>query len=106
MINMRFYSFLIISLLSFQHLKAQDNTPVPQLPSIPQRTFAIKEYGANGDDKSDNTTAIQNAINAANAAGGGKVIVPAGIYLCGPLQFYSNLELQLQPDAIIKMLPI
>jgi polygalacturonase len=103
---MRFSYLVILCLLSVQDVFSQTNIPTPVLPSIPQRTFIIKEFGATSSDTSDNTSAIQKAINAANSAGGGKVIVPAGVYLCGPLQFYSNLELNLEAGAIIKLLPI
>ena len=80
---------------AFQQIKAQVDLVTPTLPSIPNKIFSVKEFGAMGDNQMDNTVAIQNAINAANTAGGGKVVVPAGIYLCGPLQFVSNLNLQL-----------
>lgn len=105
---MRLYLLLAVTsyLLSFQQLKAQTDLPTPKLPSIPNKTFSIKDFGAVSDDRTDNTTAIQNAMNAANNAGGGKVIVPAGTYLCGPLQFYSNLDLQIDEGAMIKLLPI
>jgi len=93
-------------LLAFQQMKAQSDLVPPILPSIPNKIFSIKDWGAVGDNLTDNTTAIQNTINAANSAGGGKVIVPAGIFLCGPLQFYSNLNLQLDSGAVIKLLPI
>jgi len=43
-------------------------------------TFNVKTYGAKGDDTTDDTTSIQNAINAAFAANGGTVFFPAGTY--------------------------
>ena len=91
---------------AFQQIKAQVDLVTPTLPSIPDKIFSVKEFGAMGDNQMDNTVAIQNAINAANTAGGGKVVVPAGIYLCGPLQFVSNLNLQLDSGALLKFLPI
>jgi hypothetical protein len=44
------------------------------------QTFNVKSYGAKGDDSTDDTTAIQNAINACITAGGGIVYFPAGTY--------------------------
>ena len=50
-------------------------------------TYNVKAYGATGNGTTDDTTAIQNAINAAEAAGGGQVYFPPGTYLInsGPL---------------------
>jgi hypothetical protein len=68
-------------------------------------------YGAVGDGVATNTTAIQNAINAATAGGttngliGGTVKIPAGIYLSGPLTLKSSINLQLDSGAILRMLP-
>jgi hypothetical protein len=53
----------------------------------------VKDYGATGDGTTDDGAAIQAAINAANAAGGGTVFVPAGTYLCSGLDLYSNITL-------------
>ena len=72
----------------------------------------VTNYGAMGDDVTTNTTAIQNAINAAAAGGatngssGGTVEIPAGIYLSGPLTMKSCLNLQVDAGAILRMLPI
>jgi hypothetical protein len=55
-------------------------------------------------DKSGNnlcSTAIQNAINDASAAGGGTVYIPDGIYLSGPLQVKSNVNLYLKGGAVL-----
>lgn len=48
------------------------------------------------------TTAIQNAINAANAAGGGIVYVPAGVYKCGNLVLKSNVSVYLEGGSVIR----
>jgi polygalacturonase len=68
-------------------------------------------YGAVGDGVTTNTTAIQNAINKAasggttNGAAGGTVEIPPGIYLSGPLTLASSVNLQVDPGAILRMLP-
>ena len=98
--------FTCIGLFSLQVLTAQKKFLTPSLPVISSKLFSIKDYGAVGNNVQDNTTAIQNAINAANANGGGKVIIPPGEFLCGPLQFYSNLDLQIDSGAVLRFLPI
>lgn len=77
----------------------------PELPVIPANVFNITSYGAVGDGVATNTTAIQSAINAAYAAGGGTVEFPSGIYLSGPLNFSNSINLQLDAGAILRMLP-
>jgi polygalacturonase len=77
----------------------------PALPVIPANSFSITNYGAVGDGVTTNTTAIQNAIDAAFAAGGGTVEFPSGIYLSGPLNFSNSIDLQLDAGAILRMLP-
>src|SRR6266478_3955597 len=77
----------------------------PALPVITNQTFVITNYGAIGDGVTTNTTSIQNAINAANTAGGGTVEVPSGTFLCGPLTMKSSINLQLDSGALLRMLP-
>jgi polygalacturonase len=77
----------------------------PLLPNIPAGNFNITTYGAVGDGNTDNTTAIQDAINAAATAGGGTVEIPAGTFLSGPLTLVKNMDLQLDSGAILRMLP-
>lgn len=97
---------LFVGLLSVQYVEAQADFSIPQLPNIPQKIFSIKDYGAISDNNTDNTAAIQNTINNAKNAGGGKVIIPAGNYLSGPLQFASNINLQVDSGAVLQFLPI
>ena len=67
--------------------------------------FNIRSFGAVGDGKNLDSPAINTAIESAFANGGGKIIVPAGIYLCGSIHLKSNIELHLLPGAIIKAAP-
>ncbi|MBO9617616.1 MAG: hypothetical protein J7539_01165 [Niabella sp.] len=97
---------VLFSISFFNQLHAQADFSMPALPKIPGKTFVIKDFGALADNSTDNTAAIQQAINAADKAGGGTVIVPPGVYLCGPLQFNSNLNLQIDSGAILRLLPI
>ena len=77
----------------------------PPLPNIPAGNFNINSYGAVGDGVTDNTTAIQDAINDASTAGGGTVEIPTGTFLSGPLTLLSDINLQLDSGAILRMLP-
>ena len=77
--------------------------PMPLVtgPSIPERAFPISDYGAIGDGAFLNTSAFEKAIQACAAAGGGKVIVPPGSWLTGPIQLQSHIDFHLEQGAMI-----
>lgn len=81
----------------------------PPLPVIPGTNFVVTAFGAVGDGLTNNATAIQNTINAAAAAGGGTVEIPANgtlsTYLSGPINLASSINLQIDGGAMLKMLP-
>jgi hypothetical protein len=77
----------------------------PAMPTIPATIFNVTNYAALGDGVKDNTTNIQNTINAANAAGGGIVEIPAGTFLSGPITLLSSINLQVDTNAMLQMLP-
>ncbi|MCR4903350.1 MAG: glycoside hydrolase family 28 protein [Butyrivibrio sp.] len=70
------------------------------LPKIWEKEFNIKDYGAIAGGKKSNTKAFAAAIDAA-AVDGGRVIVPNGIWLTGPIVLKSRVELHLEDNAII-----
>src|SRR5580693_50971 len=65
------------------------------------RAFNIATYGAVNDPTVDSTTAFRKAIAACHTAGGGTVLVPAGIYLTGPLDLVDNMTLHLDRHATV-----
>jgi len=78
------------------------------LPTLTEaNTFVITDaaYGAS-TASSDNTAAIQAALDAAANAGGGMVVIPAGTYLSGALQMGSKTILHLSENATLKLLPM
>jgi len=69
-------------------------------PQFPARDFAITKYGAkNGADAS---VAIGKAIAACVRAGGGRVVIPKGDYLTGPIRLQSHVELHLEAGATLR----
>ena len=86
------------------------STPWPQanailagtaLPRIPPAIFRAESFKLRGDGVSDDTEALQGAIDACHAAGGGQVVVPAGVFRTGALRLRSRVELRLA-GAIIR----
>src|ERR1700685_2795013 len=61
----------------------------------------VKMFGAAGDGKTIDTPAINRAIEAAAAAGGGTLRFPAGNYLCYSIRLKSNLALSLDQNAVV-----
>jgi polygalacturonase len=80
----------------------------PPLPNITGSTILITSapYDAVGDGTTDNTAAIQAAINAASLAGGGTVEVPAaaGAFECGVINMANNVNLQIDSGAELQAL--
>jgi polygalacturonase len=61
----------------------------------------ISAYGAVGNGTTLNTAAIQKAIDACYKSGGGKVIVPSGVFLTGTIALNDNITLQLNKGAVL-----
>jgi polygalacturonase len=70
-------------------------------PVFPEKDFDITSYGAVADGKTDCTSAIAAAVDACTAAGGGRVIVPAGNFKSGAIHLRSNVNLHLLKGSTI-----
>jgi len=66
------------------------------------KTFDIIDYGAKADGVTDCTEAFKNAIEDCSKNGGGRVIVPDGTFLTGPIHLKSNVNLHVTENAVIK----
>jgi len=65
-------------------------------------TFDVKAFGAKADGKTPDRAAINKAIDAAEAAGGGTVYFPAGTYVTGSIRLRSNITLQFEHGTVIE----
>lgn len=64
--------------------------------------FNVTGYGAKGNGVTDDAKAIQRAIDACSASGGGSVVFPSGkTFMAGPLHLKSNVDLHLQPNSVL-----
>jgi polygalacturonase len=77
--------------------------PMPEMrpPAFPAHTFSITDFGAIGDGQVMNTDAFGKAIAACAASGGGHVQVPPGLWLTGPIQMQSHVDLHLERGALV-----
>ena len=77
------------------------NMPKVEQPSFPDYTVSILQFGAKSDGTTLNTKAINDAIKAVNAKGGGKVVIPEGLWLTGPIELLSNVNLHTEKNALV-----
>ncbi len=63
--------------------------------------FNVRTYGAAGDGKTVDTPAINRAIEAVAASGGGTLLFPAGTYVCFTIRLRSNVDLYLSRGCTI-----
>ncbi|NWK94598.1 glycoside hydrolase [Sphingobium lactosutens] len=76
-----------------------------QPPRIPRRRFPLARFGGVGDGKTDNSAAIAQAIEACRMAGGGRIILPKGVVLSGPIRLHSQMELHVPAGTRLKFIP-
>lgn len=76
-----------------------------RLPEIGGADFLITDFGAVGNGQADCTKPIADAIAGATAAGGGRVVVPPGVFMTGPVHLESHVNLHLEKDASLSFIP-
>src|SRR6185312_14031401 len=77
--------------------------PFPvQEPSIPARSVSLADFGAVPGGQALCTEAFARAIDALAAQGGGRLVVPAGLWLTGPIALKSNIDLHTEPGALVQ----
>ena len=70
-------------------------------PSIPDREVLLSDFGGNGNGTASNTDAFAAAMDYLSSQGGRHLVVPAGIWLTGPIEIKSNIDLHITRNAII-----
>ncbi|MGM0620020.1 MAG: glycoside hydrolase family 28 protein [Bacteroidota bacterium] len=75
--------------------------PAIQEPEIPDYSVNIVDFGAEPGGQVLNTKAFEDAVSTVSEKGGGRVVIPAGIWLTGPIILKSNLEMHTKPGALV-----
>ena len=72
-----------------------------ELPDFPDAEFVITDFGAVNDGITMNTGPINSAIEACSQSGGGKVIIPEGVWITGPIRLKDNVNLHASEGALV-----
>lgn len=91
----------------FSQTKTSDLSDIEKIANrttvdIPAYSVSIVDYGARQDNVQVTTEAFKKAFAACTLAGGGHVIVPAGIWPTGPIRLKSHIDLHLERGAVIQ----
>lgn len=92
--------FLLVAITAFSK-SIPFAMPKVNRPVIPNRSVNIADFGAKNDGTQLCTQAFAEAMKTLAKKGGGKIIVPAGIWFTGPIEFESNIELHTEVGALI-----
>lgn len=105
------FTFLFANLYIFAQIpckisdKIYDGVPFKintiEQASFPDLKVNIKDFGAISDGKTLCTKAFADAIQYVAKQGGGHVIVPAGIWLTGPIELLDNIDLHTEQGAFV-----
>jgi rhamnogalacturonyl hydrolase YesR/polygalacturonase len=101
--NKRFLLCAASVLLCMTAFSQKNSRPHPLVPAFKKDSFNIRKFGAIADGLTLNTKAINDAITACNKKGGGVVVVPEGLFLTGPIELKSNVNLHLKKNALLQL---
>src|SRR5436190_24203048 len=95
--------FLPLFAFACSYTIAQFNQKLPVIiaPKFKKDTVSIVKHGAVSDGYTLNTKSMNNAIDALSKKGGGVVLVPAGLWLTGPVVIKNNINLHLAAGATL-----
>ncbi|WP_431293598.1 glycoside hydrolase family 28 protein [Pedobacter sp. P26] len=80
----------------------KQSLPIIQQVKFKKDTTSIVSFGAKGDGITLNTENINKTIASVSQKGGGVVLIPSGLWLTGPIELKSNVNLHLKRDAILQ----
>ena len=103
--NPRILPLLAAAVLFSGPACADPGDVAPAQPVIPDHSFNLRDFGGVADITIDNAAAFKKAVAAVNAAGGGTLVVPRGVFLTGPFTLCSGINLHLDAGAIIRFSP-
>lgn len=83
----------------------QFSMPLVKVPVFKNNKVSVEKFGGVGDGITLNTNAFAKAMDALAAKGGGRLIVPKGIWFTGPIVFRSNINMHLEKGAVILFSP-
>lgn len=99
----------IMSMMANDYAKYYENLPTEmkqvERVVIPDNTLYLHDLGGVGDGVTLCTEAFEKGISRLSKMGGGRLVVPQGIWLTGPIQLKDNIELHLEKNAIIYFSP-
>ncbi|PYK46392.1 MAG: hypothetical protein DME46_01955 [Verrucomicrobia bacterium] len=73
-----------------------------EIPTFSPTEFNVRDFGARGNGKDNDTAPINAAIEKCSSGGGGTVLFPAGVYSAASIHLRSNVRLLLDAEAVIR----